>query len=235
MCVQEGATRWTSTFNQLERFKVLYEYILEVASKNYLEAVTSSLPRNEAQKREMMAVIDAYLSILKPFKEATLVAQGSTHPTLPYAARFLLPILNKVPGNLLEPTLADGQLQKEVKKRMYEKLSSYYGMEEQDLLYATAYLDPLHVAKISALGANEMAVLRAMDLLESKLDEELEADKVHHVPIVTHVPATSQQSEDSWEAGEKGEEALGAAILVKGKDVLGKYLVLAKQYRNKVR
>lgn len=120
-----------------------------MATKNYIEAVTTNLPLSEAQRREMDAVLDAYLSILAPFKKATVLAQASTHPTLPYIARFLLPILHKVPGNLLEHVPEDGELQRQVKQKMFAKLQSYYGMEECDLLYAATFMDPLHLPKIS--------------------------------------------------------------------------------------
>lgn len=134
----------------------------------------------------MLAVIDAYIRILTPFKEATIAAQGSTHPTLPAAARFLLPLLNEVPGNLLGQDSTDGALQKEIKAKMLGKLQSYYGMAECDLLYAAAFLDPLHVCKISSLGSTDMGRRRGMDYLENKLDALLVADKVLHVPLDTH-------------------------------------------------
>lgn len=101
----------------------------------------------------MLQVIDAYLHILEPFKDATIAAQASTHPTLPRAARFLLPLLHDVPGNLLGQHDGDGPLHVEIKAKMLAKLRSYYGMAECDLLYAAAFLDPLHVPKISTLGA----------------------------------------------------------------------------------
>lgn len=46
--IQEGATRWTSTFRQLERFQELYEFIKEVASTHFIEAVMALLPRSRA-------------------------------------------------------------------------------------------------------------------------------------------------------------------------------------------
>lgn len=46
--IQEGATRWTSTFRQLQRFKELYEFIKEVANTAFIDAVTALLPRSRA-------------------------------------------------------------------------------------------------------------------------------------------------------------------------------------------
>lgn len=75
---------------------------------------------------------------------------------------------------------------------------------------------------------------RAMDFLESKLDDVLEQDKVVHVPLDIHpddIAPSSPQSQDSWEARDKGPAVQSDGIRVTAKDVLAKYLILARQFR----
>lgn len=72
--VQEGATRWTSTFAMLDRFTELYDHIKAVAAEHLIEKITNNLPRNPLQERDMKDVIKAYTTILRPFRDASLVA-----------------------------------------------------------------------------------------------------------------------------------------------------------------
>lgn len=115
MLVQEGATRWTSTFGMLQRFNELYNFVVAVAAKHRLQAVNDNLPKNASEEAMMKSVINIYLNFLQPFKFASLVAQGSTYPTLPYVARFLLPIIFRVAGNMLQQRLSDSLLEGSIK------------------------------------------------------------------------------------------------------------------------
>lgn len=151
----------------------------------------------------MKEVIGAYNSILKPFRDASLVAQGATYPTLPYVARFLLPIINECRDNLLSTQPTDGVLQTSVKTKMRNKLLYYYTMEVQPLLYLAALLDPLHATKIKSLGCDETTKELALDLLHSRLDEALAADEVRNEAAATEEPELSQNSEESWQARKK--------------------------------
>ena len=66
--------RWTSTFAMLDRFMELYVHVKAVAAEELIESVNNNLPRNNELQREMKEVVDAYTTILKPFKEASLIA-----------------------------------------------------------------------------------------------------------------------------------------------------------------
>lgn len=79
---------------------------------------------------EMMEVIKIYKNLLAPFKDVSIAAQGSSYPTLPLVAKFLLPILNGKHGNTLQKLPEDGRLQEQVKDKMLSKYTNYFGTEE---------------------------------------------------------------------------------------------------------
>jgi hypothetical protein len=58
----------------------------------------------------MLAVISVYKDILESFKSMTVIVQGSTYPTLPILARWLLPVLDEKPGTCLAAAEDDGPL-----------------------------------------------------------------------------------------------------------------------------
>jgi hypothetical protein len=162
----------------LDRFEKLYDDVKHVAAQNLMQKVTDNLPRNGLQQAQMMSVLGIYKDLLKPFKEATQVAQGSTYATLPFVARFLLPILCKKKGHLLEAKADDGMLAAEVKRRLLAKLEQYYNGEVLEIMYIAAYLDPLHVSKIKHLGVTDSIKMRALVTLECALDSLMIADNV---------------------------------------------------------
>lgn len=127
--IQEGATRWTSTFKMLDRFAELREDIMQIGSSHFIEAITSNIPRSKAMADEMLEVLDIYKKILSPFRDMTLASQGSSYPTLPVVARFLLPILCAKSGHVLAESRSDGPLQAQVKTKMLNKYLDYYGPE----------------------------------------------------------------------------------------------------------
>lgn len=160
--VQEGATRWLSTFLMLERFAELKDEIVTLASTKFIDVITNNLPRSQALNQEMMDVLDIYKTILEPFKVITVQSQLSHAPSLPVVARFLLPILNNKEGHVLQVTEEDGTLQREVKGRMFDKYKYYYKVPQQGLLYAGAYLDPLNFSKLGDLHASDEVVQEGM-------------------------------------------------------------------------
>ena len=72
--IQEGATRWTSTFMMLDLFMELKDEIIQVGTTLLIPAITENIPTNPAMNAEMMDVIHVYRNLLKPFKEASIAA-----------------------------------------------------------------------------------------------------------------------------------------------------------------
>jgi hypothetical protein len=176
--IQEGATRWTSTFAMLDRFMTLYDEIQQLGNTNFIEPIQKNLPTNQHQLEEMKTVVQVYRDLLKPFKDITAVCQGSKHPTLPAVAKFLIPIACSKIGNHLEVTPDDGKLQEDVKHKMLNKFLDYYGDEELGLLYAGAYCDPLINSKLKQLGASQEVIDEGMKLIKSRLQFYIAKDKV---------------------------------------------------------
>lgn len=110
----------------LERFEELRPEIVQLGNNEFVDAILDNIPRNAAMNREMTDVLDVYKRLLTPFKYMTIDAQAASHPTLPLVARFLLPILNDKPGNVLQVTPSDGDLQRQVKNAMRKKYAYYY-------------------------------------------------------------------------------------------------------------
>lgn len=158
----------------LERFAELRPEIVQLGTAEFVDVILDSIPRNAAMNAEMTDVLDVYKKLLTPFKDITLRAQASKHPTLPIVARFLLPILNNKAGNVLAPNTDDGRLQMDVKRAMKQKYEYYYKEEQQDLLYASCFLDPLFAARIDELQYPVERVEAALDLIRSRVNHYLQ-------------------------------------------------------------
>jgi hypothetical protein len=66
--VQEGDTRWNSTHYMLERFVLLYRFIVAVKDKYDIRELKAKLPDNPHMSEELVDVSKIYSEFLKPFK-----------------------------------------------------------------------------------------------------------------------------------------------------------------------
>jgi hypothetical protein len=116
--VQEGDTRWNSTHYMLERFVLLYRFIVAVKDKYDIRELKAKLPDNPHMSEELVDVSKIYSEFLKPFKVLSEGCQSSSVPTLPLVAQHMLPIVLGGEASLLKQDSGDSRLVASVKKEM---------------------------------------------------------------------------------------------------------------------
>lgn len=75
-------------------------------------------------------------------------------------------MLNGKPGNLLFKVAEDGRLQQQGKDTMLPKYTYHFEVEEQALLYAAIYCDPLMCTRLKDLGATELIAIKVIKIVK---------------------------------------------------------------------
>lgn len=153
------------------RFKELYKDIKYIANEYHIDPVRTLLPRTERDEAEMERVVNVYAQFLRPFATMTSLAQGSSFPSLPVVARFVLPIVSESQASTIAPKQSDNVMVKNIKDIMKKKLQKHFRREERALMYATLYLDPLFAEKLHDYETDAQVIALGMAIVETRLIE----------------------------------------------------------------